>query len=98
MKCNLHRFPPDFMFPLTNAEAESLKFQIGRSKGRGGRRHRPYAFMEHGALMVSSVINSPRAVAMSLYIIRAFVRMREDLAANAAILTRLAEIDKALLM
>ena len=56
------------------------------------------AFTEHGALMAATVLNSPRAVVMSLYIIRAFVKMREDLAANAAILKRLAEIDKNLLM
>src|SRR6266404_1840271 len=85
------------MFQLTDAEAESLIFQIGRSKGRGGRRHSPYGFTEHGALMASTVLNSPRAVAMSLYSIRAFVKLREDLAANAAILKRLAEIDKTLL-
>jgi hypothetical protein len=58
----------------------------------------PFAFTEHGALMAATVLNSPRAVAVSLYIIRAFVKMREDLAANAAILRRLAEIDKTLLL
>ncbi len=58
----------------------------------------PYAFTEHGALMAANILNSPRAIAMSVYIIRAFVKMREDLAANAAILKRLAEIDKTLLM
>ncbi len=56
------------------------------------------AFTEHGALMAAAVLNTPRAVAMSLYIIRAFVKMREDLAANVAILKRLAEIDKTLLL
>jgi hypothetical protein len=56
------------------------------------------AFTEHGALMAATVLNSPRAVAMSVYIVRAFVKMREDLAANAAILKRLAEIDKTLLL
>src|SRR5207245_262030 len=91
-------FPSDFMFQLSDIEAESLIFQIGRSKGRGGRRHSPYAFTEHGALMVSTVLNSQRAVAMSLYFIRAFVKMREETAANAAILKRLAEIDKTLLI
>ena len=97
VKRNLHRFPSDFMFQLTHAEAESLIFQFGRSKRRGGRRHVPYAFTEHGALMASTVLNSLRAVAMSLYIIRAFVKVREELAANAAILKRMAEIDKTLL-
>jgi hypothetical protein len=67
--------------------------------GRGQhRKYLPYAFTEHGALMAATVLNSPRAVAMSLYIVRAFVKMREDLAGNAAILKRLAEIDKTLLL
>ena len=66
--------------------------------GRGGRRTLPFAFTEHGALMAAIVLNSPRAVAMTVYIIRAFVKMREGLAANAAILRRLAEIDKTLLI
>ncbi len=57
----------------------------------------PFVFTEHGALMAAMVLNSPEAVAMSLFVIRAFVRMREQLAANAAILKRLAEIDKTLL-
>ncbi len=57
----------------------------------------PYAFTEHGAIMAANVLNSPEAVAMSVYVVRAFVQMRERLAANAAILKRLAEIDKTLL-
>jgi hypothetical protein len=65
--------------------------------GRGGRRTLPYAFTEHGALQAANVLSSPRAVAMSVYIIRAFVKMREEQAANAAILKRLAEIDRTLL-
>src|SRR5207245_7365766 len=100
----------DFLFQLTPEEAEEvrnfvqqsagcLRSQIVTSKlGRGGRRYAPYAFTEHGALMAANLLNSPRAVAMSLYVIRAFIKMREDLAANAAILKRLAEIDKTLLL
>jgi hypothetical protein len=57
----------------------------------------PYAFTEHGAIMVANVLNSPEAVAMGVYVVRAFIRMREHLVANAAILKRLAEIDKTLL-
>ena len=57
----------------------------------------PYAFTEHGAIMAANVLNSPEAVAMSVYVVRAFAQMRERLAANAAILKRLAEIDKTLL-
>ena len=67
------------------------------SSRRGGRRKLPWAFTEHGCLMAATVLNSSRAVRMSLYVIRAFVRMREELAANATILKRLAEIDKSLL-
>ena len=66
--------------------------------GRGQhRKYMPFAFTEHGAMMAAMVLNSPEAVAMSLFVIRAFVRMREQLAANAMILKRLAEIDKTLL-
>ena len=73
--------------------------QIAISKtGRGGRRTLPFAFTEHGALMAANILNSPRAVAMSVYIIRAFVKMREGVAANAAILKRLADIDQTLLI
>jgi hypothetical protein len=80
-------------------EPEALTSQIAISKaGRGGRRTLPYAFTEHGALMAANLLSSPRAVAMSVYVIRAFVKMREELAANAAILRRLAEIDKTLLV
>jgi hypothetical protein len=99
VKRNRERFPEDFLFQLTAEERDSLTSQIAMSKpGRGGRRTLPFALTEHGALMAATVLNSPRAVAMSLYIIRAFVKMREDLAANAAILKRLAEIDKTLLL
>src|SRR5947199_6586207 len=62
------------------------------------RKYLPYVFSKHGALMAANILNSPRAVAMSVYVIRAFVKMREDLAANSAILKRLAEIDKTLLL
>jgi hypothetical protein len=99
VKRNADRFPEDFLFRLSPAEAGSLRSQTVISKtGRGGRRYPPYAFTEHGALMAANILNSARAVAMSVYVIRAFVKMREDLAANAAILQRLAEIDKTLLV
>src|SRR5207253_1015172 len=102
VKRNQARFPEEFVFQLSEQEVShltSLRSQIVTLKpGRGQhRKYRPYAFTEHGALMASNVLNSPRAVAMSVYIIRAFVKMREELAANAAILKRLAEIDKTLL-
>ncbi len=63
----------------------------------GGRRKLPYAFTEHGALMAANILRSEHAVAMSVFVVRAFMQMREQLAANAAILKRLAEIDKNLL-
>jgi ORF6N domain len=75
---NLARFPPDFMFQLTDEEFESLRSQIATSnKGRGGRRYLPFAFTEHGAIMAASVLNSERAVQMSVYVVRAFVQLRE---------------------
>jgi len=103
VKRNQDRFPQDFMFQLTPKEATEvhrLRSEIVILKsGRGQHaKYAPFAFTEHGALMAATVLNSTRAVAMSLYIIRAFVKMREDLAANVAILKRLAEIDKTLLL
>ena len=103
VKRNRARFPEDFVFRIAPAESEALQALRSQSvtlkPGRGRhRKYLPYAFTEHGALMAATVLNSPRAVTMSVYIIRAFVKMREDLAANAAILKRLAEIDKTLLL
>ena len=99
VKRNRGRFPDDFLFQLTPSERDALTSQIAMSKtGRGGRRTLPFAFTEHGALMAANLLNSPRAVAMSVYVIRAFVKMREGIAANAVILKRLAEIDKTLLI
>jgi hypothetical protein len=76
-KRNLARFPEDFMFQLSAPEWDSLRCQIGISKGKGGRRYSPYAFTEHGALMLSGVLNSARATEISLLIIRAFVWLRQ---------------------
>ena len=76
-----------------------MKSQIATSSStHGGRRKLPYAFTEHGAIMAANVLNSPRAVDMSVFVVRAFVKMREHVAANSAILKRLAEIDKTLLI
>jgi hypothetical protein len=71
--------------------------QSATSKRGRHAKYPPYAFTEHGAIMAANVLNSPEAVAMSVYVVRAFIRMREHLVANAAILRRLAEIDKTLL-
>jgi len=77
VKRNIERFPEDFMFQLTESEAETLRCQIGTSKeGRGGRRYLPYAFTEEGVAMLSSVLRSERAVAVNISIMRAFVQIR----------------------
>lgn len=95
---NRDRFPPDFRFQLTPEEDARLKSQIATSSSlHGGRRTLPFVFTEHGALMAATVLNSPRAVQMSLYIVRVFVRMREELLTNATILKRLERIDRKLL-
>lgn len=75
VKRHLERFPADFMFQLTDDEWSGLRFQFETSKGRGGRRYPPYAFTEHGVLMLSSVLNSERAIAVNIRIMRVFVRM-----------------------
>jgi hypothetical protein len=95
---NRKRFPEDFAFQLTAEEADSLRSQIATSRSHGGRRYRPYAFTEHGALQAANILNSANAVRMSVFVIRAFVKIREQLVTNAAILKRLAEIDKTLLV
>ena len=93
---NTDRFPPDFVFQLLPRELAALRSQFVTSK-RGGRRTLPSAFTEHGAIMAATVLNSPKAVTMSLYVVRAFIQMREHIAANAEVLKRLAEIDRTLL-
>ncbi|MBL7980524.1 MAG: ORF6N domain-containing protein [Flavobacteriales bacterium] len=75
VKRNLSRFPEDFMFPLTNEEWANLTSQIAISRSWGGRRQLPYAFTEHGVLMLSSVLNSDRAIAVNIRIVRVFVRL-----------------------
>src|SRR4051812_13664893 len=93
----LSRFPADFSFELDEKEFQSLIFQIGRSKGRGGRRKLPRAFTEHGAIMAATILNSPRAVAMSVYVVRAFMRLLSELLANTTLEKRLAHIEKNLI-
>ena len=74
MKRNIERFPKDFMFQLTKAEFENLRYQFGNSSQWGGRRCPPYAFTEQGAAMLSSVLGSQRAAQVNIAIMRAFVR------------------------
>jgi hypothetical protein len=96
VKRNQARFPDDFLFELTREEILSISQSV-TSLARLRFSKQVHAFNEHGALMAATVLNSPRAVKMSLYLVRAFVKLREEHAANAAILHRLAEIDKTLL-
>lgn len=97
VKRNRDRFPDDFVFQLTPAEDHALTSQIARSnKGRGGRRTLPFAFTEHGVIMAAMVLNSPRAVAMSTHVVRAFVRLREMLASNVALAQKLTELERRL--
>jgi hypothetical protein len=94
VKRNLKRFPKDFMFQLSADEASRLRYQIGTSKkGRGGRRYRPYVFTEQGVAMLSSVLNSERAVLVNVEIMRAFVKLRQMLASNAELSRRLDELE-----
>ena len=77
VKRNADRFPRDFMFQISVDEWQNLKYQIGTSSsGHGGRRRRPYAFTEHGAIMAANVLNSPRAIQMAVFVVRAFLKMR----------------------
>jgi phage regulator Rha-like protein len=91
---NLARFPADFMFRLRNTEHSALRSQIATSIGRrGGRRYFPYVFTEHGAIMAATILNSPRATEMSVFIVRAFVELREVLATHKELARRLDELE-----
>jgi phage regulator Rha-like protein len=95
VKRNARRFPVDFVMRLSVEEAANLRSQIVTSSSRhGGRRYLPYAFTEHGAIMAASVLNSKRAVEMSIFVVRAFVRMREALTANRQLLSKLEELER----
>jgi len=95
VKRNAERFPEDFMFRLTSAENIVLRSQIATSNGgRGGRRYLPFVFTEHGAIMAAAVLNSPRAVEMSIFVVRAFVRLNEMLASNRELAAKVMELDR----
>jgi len=96
VKRNNRRFPLDFMFQLTRKEFDALRSQFVISKGSGGRRHLPYAFTEHGAVMAANVLNSERAVVMSVYVVRAFVELREVLIGNSDLSQKLDELERKL--
>ena len=92
---NLERFPADFAFLLTRVEFAALRSQIVTSNiGRGGRRSMPWAFTEHGVIMVASLLNSPTAVEASVRIVRTFVRMRELIVASLELSRRLEQVEQ----
>ena|SRR5690348_15448298 len=98
VKRNLNRFPDDFSFLLEDQELANLRSQIATSSLRGehwgGRRYRSRAFTEHGAIMAAMVLNSLRAVQMSVYVVRAFVELRQLAASNSATLRRLDSLER----
>ena len=105
LKRNRSRFPDDFAFQLSTEEFRNLKSQIATSSlmsqsvtssGHGGRRKLPWAFTEHGALMLASVLNSEVAVQASVRVVRAFVKLREMIAANAQLAAKLEELERRL--
>ncbi len=97
IKRNRERFPEDFMFRLTAAEVAALTSQFAISKkGRGGRRTLPYVFTEHGAIMAANVLNSARAVQMSVFVVRAFLKMRALLGDKRELAQKLAALEKEL--
>jgi hypothetical protein len=106
---NADKFPADFAFQLTREEVTNLKSQFATSSlenidnqgvspdNHGGRRKLQLAFTDYGAIQAANVLNSPAATAMSIYVVRAFMQMREELLTSAAILKKLAEIDETLI-
>jgi hypothetical protein len=92
---NRERFPEDFMFELAAEEFVDLKSHFATSSsGWGGRRKRPMAFTEHGAIMAASILNSPRAVVMSIHVVRAFIRLRRMLASHADLARKFAALEQ----
>ena len=105
VKRNLDRFPGDFIFRLTAEEYAAARAQAATrdmrsqsvtssSASHGGRRYLPYAFTEHGALMAASVLSTPRAIEVSVYVIRAFVKLREMFSTHKELAGKLAELER----
>jgi hypothetical protein len=90
---NINRFPPDFMFELSKEEFDDLRYQFGTSN-RGGARYRPMAFTEQGVAMLSSVLNSSRAIEVNILIMRAFVRLRGMISSHKELLRKLEDMEK----
>jgi hypothetical protein len=95
---NLDRFPADFVFAPSDQELRNLMLQFATSSlaasSHGGTRKPPRMFTEHGAIMAATVLNSPRAVQMSVYVVRAFVKLREVLASNSTLARRLETLER----
>ena len=99
VKRNIERFPDFFMFQLTEDEWNSLRFQIGTSKeGKGGRRYLPYVFTEHGVLMLSSVLNSKKAISVNIEIMVAFIKLRQYALSQSDTNEQIAEFRKLLML
>ena len=99
VKRNLDRFPTEFMFQLTEEENKSLRSQIVTSKnGRGGRRYMPFAFTEHGVVMLSSVLNSEIATQINIAVVNAFIDMRHYALTKADTHTQIAELRRLLML
>ena len=94
VKRNPDRFPPDFMFPLSRQGVTALISQNATSRGRGGRRKLPNVFTEHGAIMAANVLNSGRAIEVSVYVVRAFVPLREMMVTNKEVAANVAELER----
>jgi hypothetical protein len=92
---NRKRFPDDFLFELTTGEFANLKSRFATSSW-GGRRKRPLAFTEYGAIQAATILNSPRAVEMSVYVVRAFVKLREVLSTNRGLARRFEQLESRL--
>ena len=93
---NADRFPEDFLLELSNQEVAALRSQFATlNTGRGAhRKYRPLAFTEHGAIMAATILNSPRAAQMSVYVVRAFVKLRQALASTTALSRRLETLER----
>jgi len=97
VKRNAKRFPLAFRFQVSAQELRNLRSQnVISSEGHGGTRYRPYVFTEHGAIMAATVLNSERAIEMSVFVVMAFVRMRRAIATNRQVLAKLAEVERRL--
>lgn len=95
VKRNLERFSEEFMFQLLDEELESLRCQFGTSKEtKGGRRYNPYVFTEYGVVMLSSILNSKRAIAVNIQVVKVFVKLKKAVLINTEIMNKIEEIEK----